>query len=718
MFASPLFLIAAAAGAMVPLLLHLMQNRKRQTLPFPSLRFLKQAQKKSSRRIRIENALLWLVRTLIMLLLGLAFAMPILRSSGYAWLGDSPRDVALILDVSSSMGYQSGRETVWDKAVASARAVIEGLGDNDRFCVYLAREQPEAVLAELVGDKEQGFSRLTGIEPGLGSSQLAPAVDGALRALKKDARNHEQEVFIFTDNQALPWQSFAEREQKDVALLDSKTAFFVALLGASAPENAAPDSVEVFPPIVRPGSQARVTATLRHTGQTAETAVTLYVDGEQMGRRPVRLDGSDASVPTFHLPPLPAGVHVARLETPGDNLPLDDAFHFLIRVENQLPSLCVGSPEDTLFVRTALRAGAGPGSVAVSTISPERLPGENLGAYSCIFLCNALPLTGQSLSAMEAYAKGGGLVVVFPGAAAPATYQAWSCLPALPERIEEVPSSRRSHTLTWDQPRNDFLRALREGASSPALTIRRHLVFGEFQGESNRLLSMGPDKPFLLERESGAGRVLFFAVSADRSWSDFPLSPFFLPMVLQCVEYSAGFGERAPFLWAVDSLSLNERFPLVDRSTQLRDPAGEPVAIRSAVVDGRPVQVAENLSLPGVYLMSSAAQPVPTPALAVNLRREESDLTPIALEEVAARMGLPAGVQVQVAPDLEVLQRLIQEHRVGRTFGEELLWAALILILFEFTCANVLVKRGPRLSQQLHVDPSGSVKGHAAPARG
>src|SRR5512136_1976227 len=114
MFASPLFLIAAAVGATIPLLLHLLQSRKRQTLPFPTLRFLKLARKKTSRRVRIENFLLWLVRTLIMALLGLAFAMPVLRKSGYAWLGASPRDVALVLDVSYSMGYMTGRETVWD----------------------------------------------------------------------------------------------------------------------------------------------------------------------------------------------------------------------------------------------------------------------------------------------------------------------------------------------------------------------------------------------------------------------------------------------------------------------------------------------------------------------------------------------------------------------------------------------------------------------------
>ena len=122
MFLSPFFLIFAGIGAAIPLVLHLMQNKRKVQLPFPTLRFLKLAEKSNSKRIRLENFLLWLIRTLIMALLGLAFAMPMIRSSGLGWLGDSPRDVAIVLDASYSMGYHAGRGTVWEKAEAELLA--------------------------------------------------------------------------------------------------------------------------------------------------------------------------------------------------------------------------------------------------------------------------------------------------------------------------------------------------------------------------------------------------------------------------------------------------------------------------------------------------------------------------------------------------------------------------------------------------------------------
>ena len=66
-FANPMFLWALTAAA-IPLMLHMFQRRKTVVTPFPTLRFLKAAQKSSSSRVRFENFLLWLLRTLLLLL--------------------------------------------------------------------------------------------------------------------------------------------------------------------------------------------------------------------------------------------------------------------------------------------------------------------------------------------------------------------------------------------------------------------------------------------------------------------------------------------------------------------------------------------------------------------------------------------------------------------------------------------------------------------------
>jgi hypothetical protein len=108
--------------------------------------------------------------------------------------------------------------------------------------------------------------------------------------------------------------------------------------------------------------------------------------------------------------------------------------------------------------------------------------------------------------------------------------------------------------------------------------------------------------------------------------------------------------------------------------------------------------------------MTGVSLPEETNALAVNLPRAESDLTPIDSAELRQRLGIE---EIYLSGDTESLLRLVEEHRIGRTYGEHLLWAALILVIIEFSLANLMLRKGGKLSDDLDVSASGQVKGHA-----
>src|ERR1035437_8500045 len=207
-FLNPLFLSALAA-ALIPLVLHLWQRQRIVIVPFSTVRFLKLAQKRSSNRVRLENILLWLLRTLIMLLLALAFAMPILRITSLRQLvGASRRDVAIVWDVSYSMDYVSGQKKVWAASRDTVVALIEGLRHGDRVCLFLADDDVTPLIEQPTTDLEMVLSQVRALEAGTTPSQLRPAVLAALSALKESGKR-EKELFIITDGQKLPWTSFS-----------------------------------------------------------------------------------------------------------------------------------------------------------------------------------------------------------------------------------------------------------------------------------------------------------------------------------------------------------------------------------------------------------------------------------------------------------------------------------------------------------------------------
>lgn len=615
-FVNPVFLIALAALS-VPLLLHLLQRRRKIQMPFSTVRFLKLAQKQSANRIRLENWLLWLVRTVLLTALVLAFAGPVWRTSaGGRFFGDAPRDVAVVLDVSYSMTYETGRGTVWDDAVTAAQAILQTLQKGDRVCVFLAADDVRPLLAQPTSDHDLART-LIGTQQPLGtSSQLRPALWAAVQALEQPGRR-ERELHILTDGQALPWAELADATPP----AGGWPPTFVTLLGAASPQNAAPLSVEVQPPVLLTNSAAQLTVTLTQTGPMLDPTVSLFLNDRELARH-----AAEGPV-TFAVPPLPAGHHFGRVETPQDPLVADNVFYFVLRVREQLPVLLAAAENDAFFLLRALNpTGA---MLDVRRIEPDELSGNILTDYRCLFLANALPLPGQALLNVEKFVQDGGTLVMFPGdRAATDEYARWGVLPMVPQAVDDVAEPRRQ-PMRLLQPRDPIFAGLKlPPGAVPALTARRMLrARTEPAPAGDVLLMLGEDTPLLWSRTVGAGRVLLFAVSADRQWSDLPLSPWFLPLIHQIVLTHGGATQQPLYEWG---------------------------------------------STPGFQR---------DPDRAINLVRSESNLQPIAPDQ----LPLP---QARVARDVPELLRLIERHRQGRPLTELMLWLALALAVVECWLAH------------------------------
>src|SRR5687768_17873864 len=99
-FLAPVWLAAAAAVA-VPLLLHLMRRRIGTRVDFPAVRYLARAEREHSRKLRMRNLLLMLLRVAAVLILTAAAARPIARLAGG---GPAPATVSILVDNSLICG--------------------------------------------------------------------------------------------------------------------------------------------------------------------------------------------------------------------------------------------------------------------------------------------------------------------------------------------------------------------------------------------------------------------------------------------------------------------------------------------------------------------------------------------------------------------------------------------------------------------------------------
>ena len=714
-FANPMFLWALTAAA-IPLMLHMFQRRKTVVTPFPTLRFLKAAQKRSSSRVRFENFLLWLLRTLLLLMLGFAFALPVLRmTAGSSWLMRTRRDVAIVIDASYSMTYELDRGKVWDICKDAAVSVIEGLLSGDRVCVYVAGDVPVPVIEKPTTEHATVIQAIRTLSCLSGTSKLDETVALALKALEQQEGRREREVYILTDGQALPWQGFRDAAKKEEQAGDNKAlipreqrdkvSFFTLLAGAQQPDNACPSNLKVSPPLLLAGQSARLNVRVGRTGTAKQVTVAVEVDGQERARRAVTTDANAESSLEFAVAGLEPGTHVAKVKTPQDALPIDDEFLFLLRVRKQLPVLIAGPQEATRYLKAALAPGAADDSV--KQVDVAELDSIDLRDYQAVFLCDVFPLTGQAVMRIEEYAKTGGVVIVFPGDRAdPAAYAEMKILPAQPKGTEEIPVERAARPLRRLPNQKDqivnFNLPLPPG-SIPTVALKRIMSFGDLQENSAVLVTAGDGVPFMTGRAVGRGRVFMFAISANREWSTFPLTAFFLPVVHQLIRQGAGASVQPPHLAMGSNIPVNEAIPNYREDDAIAMPSGAPLPVKD---NGNRTFVIEELAEPGIYTRAKAGAAQPEPVLAVNTDRLESRLTPATTEELSEWTGFK---KFLTARDPEELTRLIGEYRNGRSLAEVFLWIALLLALAEWWFANRALRTQTGATEKMTVDLSGKV---------
>src|SRR5882672_6816840 len=131
-FLAPAFLGALAAIA-VPVIIHLINRERKTVIEFPSLMFLQRIPYRSVRRQKIRHLLLLILRCVALALLVAAFARPFFEKKHPAVSKTGARELVILLDRSSSMGYANR----WDKARDAARKAVSGIGATDRATLIL-----------------------------------------------------------------------------------------------------------------------------------------------------------------------------------------------------------------------------------------------------------------------------------------------------------------------------------------------------------------------------------------------------------------------------------------------------------------------------------------------------------------------------------------------------------------------------------------------------
>lgn len=213
-----------------------------------------------------------------------------------------------------------------------------------------------------------------------------------------------------------------------------------------------------------------------------------------------------------------------------------------------------GNPllSETYFLESVLRL-APPGETyaaspyAADTVSLDgggRLP--VLDDYEAVILADVAALSHDELSRLSSFVKAGGGLLVFTGdLVTPATGDAFR---AAGLAVGSIGEPRTARDLPWRLSRWDEKHPIFQPMSDPQHGDLRRWKFTtctpiEPAADVQVLAEFSSGLPAILERQVGAGRVLWVATSCGRRWGDWNLSRMYLPVIHQLLGYEVGLAQ-------------------------------------------------------------------------------------------------------------------------------------------------------------------------------
>jgi hypothetical protein len=657
-----LSLLAGTALVALPIVLHLIMRRKPRLLEFPALRFLQKRHDTNQRRLRLRHLLLLLLRAAAIALLAFALARPSLKLSGGIGSQEAPVAAALIFDAAPHMQYRHENQSRLEAAKELGLWLVAQLPEQSEIAVFDTRL---GAAAAFQADRGAAKDRIQRLEAVANSQPLATAIDAAVPLLQQ-SRLARREVYIFTDLSRGAWPAEqAERLRQQLGSL-ADTGVYVVDVGVVKPTDYGLGDVRLSAETLASRGDLTVTTDLTCVGAAAQRTVELQLSVANR-KQPERRERTGDATPgelrplEFRLGGLTPGVHQGTLRIIGqDGLVADDVRYFTVVVKPAWRVLVAAPPSahcDPRFLTEALAPTRwrkeGLARFQCDVCDLPELAARPLTGLAAVCLLDPAPLEPAVWKKLADYAADGHGVAIFLGRNATPTdsfndAQAQAILPG--KLLQPTPRSDGNVCLApgaYQHPILAPFRALAESVPWQLFPVFRCWELGPPPAGVATLLSYNNNRPALLERPVGQGRVLTMTTPVSDNPNREPWNV--LPVAVEC--------EPWPFMILANQILT---YACSGSEQQLNYFAGQTASL---VLDG----AAQRQS----YLLFSPADvtfPIPAELGRRDLTITATDAVGNYRVQAGGSQGVDLGFSVNYAPAATRLDRL-NDAELKETFG-------------------------------------------------
>lgn len=690
--------IAGIAAVAAPIVFHMIRRTPSGKVPFSTLMFLQPSPPRITKRSRIDQWPLLLLRVLALTLLALAFARPFLRAIETNVTEAAPeRQMAVLLDRSASMQ----RAGLWEEAKTKATDVFASASAGDRMALYAFDNRTEPIMTfqewqdlEPPTRRDVLNQRIRELKPGWGSTNLG----AALVLAADDIESLEMESDDTTDKGPVNTVLLISDMQQGSAVealqnfeWPRSTRLAVDQVRASAPTNA---GLELMAQSNVDANVVRVRVSNAADSGAEEFTVNWVDDkGKPLKEpRPVYVAPGRSRIVSFEPP---TGVGSSQIVLGGDAHEFDNTLYLDRLDATELAVLYLGTedasdPESLRFyLRPAFPETPGR-TVRMVQAKTGELDTPLDSTISMVVIANTVPAT--RVVELRKYVEAGGTVLYVAQSADGVA----SIAPLITDDhnftvteadgtgyalIEQVDYSHPVFAPFADAQFADFTR----------IHIWKHRSLPTSSLADARVLARFDDgDPAIIERKIGSGSIFVFATGWQPTDSQLALSTKFVPLMNGLLEQASNTPTSLPRMQVGDELDLEPFRARQRERLAVTAPDGSVTDLKDDVV------AYSKTAEPGVYELAAGDE---SARFAVNIDPAETDTSIMAFEQLES-LGVvmdqgnsdPADI---AAADARERQLKIQELEKQQKLWRWLVVVAITVLLIETWLAGRIAARQP-----------------------
>ena len=511
----------------IPIAIHLLSRLKQNKVEFSTIRFIKELETSSIRKVQIQKLIILLLRMLAIICLVIMMAQPVTSGFMPGWLAaEQDSKLVIVLDNSASMSVEDGERTFLERSKNIAMTLIPLF--KDETTITIAQTCPPKVAFKGRSNDPKIRNSVRSIRPTASHDHIWRAVNDLL-----DDETIDQpikECVIFSDMMYPPDTSFLYGLDN----IDEWKFYFVEptpIFDNLGIVNASPVSrIKTLNQLVKLDTRVKNSGSLNKPKIPLE----LVFNDQRVGQVVSEFAPNKEKEFLFQAYPAEVGILQGEIILPKDDYELDNYWYLSMPIMDQIRCSIIGSNAKDISILEMMLRSIDPENkflILESRIQSD-LNRLFLDDVDVIVIHDAKGITEQGTKDIDRFLKEGGGVIWFQGDYAKDQFHdhlfTTIGFPEINDLINAGQGFFSTQAISNNSDITNDIQVRNIDKELPEVYKYMRVKIGS---QHKIHWGLNNDDPLLLEFSKGSGTIFYFSTLLDLRWNDLPLRGMMVPLL-------------------------------------------------------------------------------------------------------------------------------------------------------------------------------------------